>query len=75
MGEKPFCIWFDKMDGFIKTYNGIKYLALLEYNESFDWIKYLISKKIILQIVVIILQESELFYSTLIPPSSCHRLF
>ena len=76
MGEKPFCIWFDKMDGFIKIYNGIKYLALLEYNESFDWIKYLISEKIILQIVlVIILQESELVYSTLIPPSSCHRLF
>ena len=71
MGEKPFCIWFDKMDGFIKIYNGIKYLALLDYNECFDWIKY-----IILQIVlVIILQESELVYSTLIPPSSCHRLF
>ena len=36
MGEKPFCIWFDKMDGFIKIYNGIKYLALLDYNECFD---------------------------------------
>ena len=45
MGEKPFCIWFDKMDGFIKIYNGIKYLVLLEYNESYDWLKYLISEK------------------------------
>ena len=45
MGEKPLYIWFNKMDGFIKIYNGIKYLVLLEYNESYDWLKYLISEK------------------------------
>ena len=28
-GAKPFCIRFNKIDGFIKTYNGIRCLALL----------------------------------------------
>ena len=29
MGEKPLRIWFDKIDGFIKIDNGIRYLVLL----------------------------------------------
>ena len=41
-------IWFDKIDGFIKIYDGIKYLILLGhswYDETYDSIKYLISEK------------------------------
>ena len=45
MGEKPLRIWFDKIDGFIKIDNGIKYLVLLKYNAIYDGIKYLISEK------------------------------
>ena len=39
VGSKPFRIWFNKIDGFIKIYNGIRYLALLGhiwYNEICD---------------------------------------
>ena len=28
MGSKPLGIWFEKIDGFIKIYNGIRYLVL-----------------------------------------------
>ena len=47
-GFKPLRIWFDKIDGFIKIYDGIKYLILLGhswYDETYDSIKYLISEK------------------------------
>ena len=33
MGEKPLRIWFDKIDGFIKIDDGVRYLVLLKYNE------------------------------------------
>ena len=69
MISKPLRIWFDKIDGFIKLYNGIRYLALLGhswYDNICDSIKYLISKKMVLKIVlIIILQESELTHITL----------
>ena len=69
MISKPLRIWFDKIDGFIKLYNGIRYLALLGhswYDKICDSIKYLISKKMVLKIVlIIILQESELTHITL----------
>ena len=29
MGAKPLCIMFDKIDGFIKIYDGAKYLVVL----------------------------------------------
>ena len=49
MGSKPLHIWFDKVDGFIKIYDGIRYLVLLGhswYDEICDDNnKYLISKK------------------------------
>ena len=45
MGKKSLPIRFDKIDEFIKIYVGIRYLVLLEYNEIFDKIKYLISEK------------------------------
>ena len=45
MGTKPLRIQFDKIDGFIKIYVGVRYLVLLEYNEIYDKIKYFVSKK------------------------------
>ena len=63
-GEKPLRIRFDKIDGFIKIHDGIKYLLLFDpswYDDIYDRIKYLISDKVVLQIVlIIILQESEI---------------
>ena len=43
--EKPLRIWLDKIEGFIKTDNEIRYLILFECNEIYDKIRYLISKK------------------------------
>ena len=48
MGTKPLHIKFDKLDGYIKIYNGIRYLVLFGswwYDKSFDNIKYLMSEK------------------------------
>ena len=45
MGEKPLRIWFDKIDGFNKIDDGIRYLVLLKYNEIYGRIRYLISEK------------------------------
>ena len=48
IGSKPLCIWFDKIDGFIKIYGGNRYLVLLArncYDEICNRIKYLTSKK------------------------------
>ena len=48
-GPKPFCIKFDKIDGFIISLDGkIKHLVLFDYglsDEICDKIKYLISQK------------------------------
>ena len=63
MGSIPLCIRFDEIDGFIKIYDGTRYLVLFSkswYDKICDRIKYLISKKVVLQIaLIIILQESE----------------
>ena len=75
MNAKPFRIRFDKLDGAIKIYDGIRYLELsISYNEvyyginyriynaNFDRINYLISEKMMINIVLIItLQESTFF--------------
>ena len=45
MGEKPLLIWVDKINGCIKIYNGIKYSVLLEHNEIYDKIRYLLNEK------------------------------
>ena len=45
MGKKPLHIRFDKIDRFIRIYGEIRYLVLLEYNEIYDKIRYLINKK------------------------------
>ena len=43
MGAKPLRIRFDEIDGFIKIYDGIRYLVLFAsvlYNEIYNRIKY-----------------------------------
>ena len=63
MGSIPLCIRFDEIDGFIKIYDGTRYLVLFSkswYDKICDRIKYLISKKVVLQVaLIIILQELE----------------
>ena len=47
MGAKPLRIRFNKIDGFIKIYDGTRYLVLRHYeryNATYDRIKYLISE-------------------------------
>ena len=47
-GVKPLHIRFDKIDGFIKTYNGFRCLVLFDYgwfDKICDNIKYLVSEK------------------------------
>ena len=64
MGLKPLCIWFDKIDGFIKIYDGIRYSVLLShswYDKICDRIKQV--KKVVLQkMLIIMLQKSELIH-------------
>ena len=48
MGSKPFCIWFDKIDGLIKVCDGIRYLILFaseKYNATYGRVNYLIIGK------------------------------
>ena len=48
MGSKPLRIWFEKIDGFIKIYDGIRYLVLFaseRCNAILTRIKYLISER------------------------------
>ena len=48
MGSIPLRIRFDEIDGFIKIYDGIRYLVLFSkrwYDEICDRIRYLIRKK------------------------------
>ena len=48
MDTKPLRIRFNKIDGFIKNYDGIRYLVLRDYeryNSIYDRIKYLMSEK------------------------------
>ena len=68
-GAKPLRIRFNKIDGFIEINHKIKHLDLFDYGQ-FDkicnQIKYLISGKRALQIVLmIVLKESELIHMIL----------
>ena len=69
IGAKPLHIRFDKIDGFIQIHDKVRYLVLFDYSycdEICDKIKYLISEKSGIQIVlIIILQESELIHTLL----------
>ena len=64
MGSKPLRFCFDKIDGFNKIYDGIKYLKLFNWNDEIcDRIKYLISRKSgIADSINHTLQESELIH-------------
>ena len=66
-GPKPLRIRFHEKDGFIISLDGnIKHLILFNYglfNKICDKIKYLISKKVVLQtVLIIILERSELIH-------------
>ena len=48
MGAKPLRIRFDEIDGFIKIYDGVRYLVLFgpeQYDAIYSRIRYLISEK------------------------------
>ena len=48
MGPKPLRAWFEKIDRFIKIYDGIRYLVLFaseRYNATYNRIKYVMIKK------------------------------
>ena len=48
VGVKPLGIWFDNIDGFIKIYDGIRYIVLFgseKYNAVYNRIRYFISEK------------------------------
>ena len=48
MGAKQLRIRFDKIDGYVKIYDGIRYLAIFDYwsyDEICNRIRYLISEK------------------------------
>ena len=66
MGSIPLRIRLDKVDCFIKIFDQIGYLVLLGhscYDEICDGIKYLVrEKKVVLQIALIIILESEWIY-------------
>ena len=45
---KPLCIRFDKIDGFIRIYDGTRYLTWFgsaKYDATYDRIRYLVSLK------------------------------
>ena len=57
---KPLRIRFNEIDSFIKIFDGVRYLVLFDYgwfDKICDRIKYLISGKVVLQIVFIIILE------------------
>ena len=66
MGIKPLHIWFEKIDGFIKIYDGIRYSVLFtpkRYNAIYDRLIIIQVKKVVLPIELIIyVQELELIY-------------
>ena len=48
MGAKPLCVFFNKIDGFIKVDDRTRYIVLFgseRYNAIYDRINYLISEK------------------------------
>ena len=63
MGSKPLCISFSEIDEFIRICDGIRFFLLFasqRYDVVYNRIRYLIIKKVVLQILAIIWLESEL---------------
>ena len=59
MGTRPLRIRFDKVNGFIKIYDGMRYLVLYIIKDVMQFK----AKKVVLHIaLIIILQESELIH-------------
>ena len=75
MSSNPLRIWFAKIDGLIKIYDGIRYLVIpghVNMKEICDSIKHLISEKSgITNITIIILQESQLIHTILYLLKKC----
>ena len=70
-GPKPLHIRFDKIDGFIRSLDGkIKHLILFDYGffiKIREKIKYIISKKVVLRMaLIIILGKAELIHIIII---------
>ena len=62
MSSISLCIRFDKIDTWIKIYDGIRYLVILDRNwfeKICDNIKYFVTKKKVLQIVLIIICKNQ----------------
>ena len=48
IGAKPLCLRFDKVDGFVRVYDGTRYSALFrpeKYDAIYNRIRYLIGQK------------------------------
>ena len=53
IGAKPLCIRFNKIDGFVRVYDGTRYLVLFgveKYDFIYNKIRYLIGEKISISI-------------------------
>ena len=71
IGSKPLCVRFDKIDGFIRIYDGIKYLTLFgsqKYDAIHNRITYLISLNSAITYIF-------LHYFTKIKVDSCDSLW
>ena len=77
MCEKPLHTRFNRADGFITIYNGIRYLVFghFGYDKICDKIKYLFSEKSgIANVLIIILQEPELIHIILYLWKTIHNV-
>ena len=67
--SKPLRTRFDKIDGYIRVYDGVRYLVLFgseKYDFIYKRIRYLISVKVTLHIMfLIIMQKSKLIHMNL----------
>ena len=69
---KSFCVRFDKIDGFIRVYDGTRYLVLFwakkkkRFHSQQDYISYS-SKKWYYMFSLIVMHESKLIHTTLCP--------
>ena len=63
MCAKPLRVWFDKVCGLNKVYDGTKYLVLFcpeRYDDIYDSIR--VKKLVLHTILIVILQELELIH-------------